>query len=354
MALFEEGLKRTVLAVRGGAPKRWAWGLLVLSLVTGALAFPHLAAETAWFVAENLLLLSPLLALAVLLSAYLGASGLDRQVALVFRGRQFTMIVAASLFGALTPVCGLGMLPLIAGLLAAGVPLAPIMAFWLSSPITDPSMLVITAGMLGMPFAIGKTVGAFAIGLMGGLATEALTARGAFGAPLKRAASGGAPGVTSGCEAGGYGTGAVVYRVWRDALRRRRFLTEIRASGLLIAKWLTFAFAMESLLRRVLPPELIAGLVGGECAWAIPVAVLVGTPIYLDGYAALPLVRGLVELGMAPGAALAFMIAGGITSAYASVAVFALVRLPIFLWYLALAVVGALLAGYGYAAVLAH
>ena len=56
---------------------------------------------------------------------------------------------------------------------------------------------------------------------------------------------------------------------------------------------------------------------------------------------------GLVELGMTPGAALAFLIAGAITSAYASVAVFALVRWPVFLWYLLLAVVGATLAGYG-------
>jgi hypothetical protein len=289
------------------------------------------------------------LALAVLLTAALRASGLDRQIALVFQGRRLAVIVAASAFGALTPICGLGVLPLIAGLLASGVPLAPIMAFWLSSPITDPSMLIVTAGMLGLPFAVAKTVGAFAIGLLGGLATEALAARGAFRAPLKPAAAELGPG----CGTDACGMDGVDRRFWRDPARRRQFLAEIRGSSLLIAKWLTFAFALESLLRRVVPPELIAGWVGGESVWAIPFAVLVGTPIYLDGYASLPLVRGLVELGMAPGAALAFMIAGGITSAYASVAVYAVVRLPVFLWYIALAVVGALLAGYGYAATLA-
>jgi uncharacterized membrane protein YraQ (UPF0718 family) len=334
--------------------KRWAWFGLALVLLAGMLTSPRVAGETAWFVAENLLLLSPLLALAVVLSAYLRASGLDQQIALVFRGRRLAVIVAASAFGALTPICGLGVLPLIAGLLASGVPLAPIMAFWLSSPITDPSMLIVTAGMLGTPFAVAKTVGAFAIGLLGGLATEALTSRGVFQAPLKPAAGELAPGCgPAGRGPDGCGVRGVDCRFWRDPGRRHQFLSEVRASGLLVAKWLSFAFALESLLRRVLPPELIAGLVGGESAWAIPLAVLVGTPIYLDGYASLPLVRGLVELGMAPGAALAFMIAGGITSAYASVAVYAVVRLPVFLWYLALAVIGALLAGYGYAAALA-
>lgn len=345
MTLFEAGQKRAGLSALRGGLKRWVWFGLALALLVGTLAYPRVVGETVWFVAESLLRLSPVLALAVVLSAYLRASGLDGQVARVFRGRRLTVIVAASLFGALTPICGLGMLPLIAGLLAAGVPLAPIMAFWLSSPITDPAMLVVTAGMLGVPFAVAKTVGAFAIGLLGGLATEVLVARGVFRAPLKAAAA--MPGC--GSDACGSDVGRSVTidtRFWRDAARRRQFLAEVGAAGLLIAKWLTLAFALESLLRRVVPPELIAGLVGGESAWAVPFSVLVGTPIYLDGYAALPLVRGLVELGMAPGAALAFMTAGGITSAYASIAVFALVRLPVFLWYLALAVVGALLVGY--------
>ena len=345
-------------AAPAGAPpwgdwKRWALFALGGLAVAGALAYPQIARETAWFVVENLLLLSPLLAFAVVLSAYIRASGLDRQIARVFQGRRLTVIFAASLFGALTPVCGLGVLPLIAGLLAAGVPLAPIMAFWLASPITDPSMLTVTAGMLGLPFALAKTLGAFAIGLLGGLATEVLLGRGLFAAPLKPGVADIAAGPT-GCGTTACGTAeGVDYRFWQDEARRQQFLAEIRSAGLLIAKWLTLAFAAESLLQRALPPELIAGFVGAENAWAIPIAVLVGTPIYLDGYAALPLVRGLVELGMAPGAALAFMVAGGITSAYASVAVFALVRLPVFFWYLALAVVGSLLAGYGYAAYLA-
>lgn len=59
---------------------------------------------------------------------------------------------------------------------------------------------------------------------------------------------------------------------------------------------------------------------GAPSGWATPWAVLVGTPIYLDGYAALPLVRGLIDLGMTPGAAMAFLVAGGITSPYASIA----------------------------------
>ena len=60
------------------------------------------------------------------------------------------------------------------------------------------------------------------------------------------------------------------------------------------------------------------------------------------------MVRGLIDLGMGQGAAMALLVSGGITSLYASIAVFALVRLPVFLWYLGLAVVGALAAGFAW------
>ena len=68
-----------------------------------------------------------------------------------------------------------------------------------------------------------------------------------------------------------------------------------------------------------------------------------------DGYAALPLVRAPIDRGMAEGAAMAFLISGGIICVWTSVPVFALVRLPVFLAYIAMAPAGSTLAGWGYA-----
>ena len=75
---------------------------------------------------------------------------------------------------------------------------------------------------------------------------------------------------------------------------------------------------------------------------------MVGVPAYMNGYAAIPLVAGLMDTGMGPGPALAFMTAGAVTSVPAAIAVFALVKRPIFAWYVALAAVGSVLAGFGY------
>jgi len=96
------------------------------------------------------------------------------------------------------------------------------------------------------------------------------------------------------------------------------------------------------------PADLIGNLAGNGGLLSIVVAALVGVPAYLNGYAALPLVGGLMESGMQPGAGMAFLIAGGVTSIPAAIAVFALARRPVFLAYLGFALIGAILAGLAY------
>ena len=58
------------------------------------------------------------------------------------------------------------------------IPLAPVMAFWLASPLMDPSMFVLTAGTLGMDFALFKVFAAVAVGLIGGFGTFAVVRAG--------------------------------------------------------------------------------------------------------------------------------------------------------------------------------
>ena len=74
----------------------------------------------------------------------------------------------------------------------------------------------------------------------------------------------------------------------------------------------------------------MAAWLGGTQWWVIPMASGIGIPAYLNGYAAIPLVRGLMDIGMLPGAGLAFMIAGGVTSIPAAMAVYVAVNRTVF------------------------
>ena len=80
------------------------------------------------FIGEALKGIFIFLLASVLLASFAKATGLDQQISMVFSGHPFKAIIVASL-GALSPFCSCGVVPIIAGLLMAGVPLAPVMAF---------------------------------------------------------------------------------------------------------------------------------------------------------------------------------------------------------------------------------
>lgn len=316
--------------------RQWPWAALAGLVALEAVVAPGHALGALGFVAANFIDVAPYILAGVAMTAYAVGSGATGLIARSFTGRQPTMILVASAVGALTPVCGITVLPLVAGLLTAGVPLAPVMAFWLSSPVTDPSMLAITAGLLGWPFALAKTIAAFAIGIASGAAMLGLQDLRLFARPLRAS-----PGLVQACS----GPAKFQAAFWRDPVRLSAFGETGRDTGLLMMKWLTVAFLAEYGLRQVLPAETIGTYIAGDSSTAVGLATLVGAPIYLDGYAALPLVRALLDAGMGPGAALAFLIAGGIISAWAAIPVYALTRLPVFLAYVAMAVAGAFVSG---------
>jgi uncharacterized membrane protein YraQ (UPF0718 family) len=335
-------LPRPLTGLRALAADRVVIAFALALLVLGVMD-PGQLAPSVRFVVGALIAISPFLALAVAIAASASASGADRLIAKAFSGSPGRTLVLASLVGALSPFCSCGVIPLIAAMLRAGVPLAPVMAFWLASPIMDPEMFVLTAAGVGTGFAIAKTVAAVAMGLLGGVTVLALQRAGGLDSPLAGAACGGcSPGFDPRAPI------AVNWYFWRDEERRQHFARECLTTGAFLLKWLTVAFLAESLMTAYVPAEWVASSVGGSSVLAIPLAAVVGVPTYLNGYAAIPLISGLVEMGMSPGAALAFATAGAVSSIPAAIAVWALVRRRVFVLYLALGLGGAMLAGLAY------
>lgn len=322
----------------GGVDKPLAALLLGFALL--ALLAPAQASASLVFVLDALLHVAPFLAASIGIAAYAKATSADGLIAKAFTGRTAVMICAAALMGALSPFCSCGVIPLIAALLAMGVPLAPVMAFWLASPLMDPSMFMLTAGTLGWDFAMFKTGAAVAIGLLGGFGVMTLTRGGWFESPLR-------PGVgDGGCGAGSVrGSKTVNWRFWQDQDRRRTFAKNALDNTLFLGKWLTIAFFLESLMLAYVPAETVTAWLGGNDWTTVLTATAIGVPAYLNGYAALPLVSGLIDQGMAPGAGMAFLLAGGVSSIPAAIAVWALARPPVFAAYLGFATTGAFALG---------
>lgn len=288
---------------------------------------------------ESFLGTLPYILFAVLLIAWLKAAGAEAMIANAFKGREVRMIFLAALFGGLAPFCSCEVIPFIAGLLALGAPLSAVMAFWLSSPLIDPPTLLITASALGWPFAVGKAVSAVALGLFGGFAIKTMMGAGLFKSPLKAVGSDGC-----GCGPSPF-SGKPVWAVWTEADRRQTFKSEFVTNALFLIKWLALAYVLQGVLITYVPATLIAAAVGGEGIGSIAIAAIVGMPTYLNSYVAPPLLSGLMEQGMSPGAAMAFMITGAVSCIPAMAAVWSLVKPTVFASYIGLGIVGAIISG---------
>lgn len=322
------------------------WLFAILLPLAVAVYDPAQAVETVRFALGALGHTGVFIAFAVLAVAYMKATGAEALLARAFEGREGRMIVMAALLGGMSPFCSCEVIPFIAAMLALGAPLSAVMAFWLSSPLMDPAMFLVTAGTLGLPFALAKTAAAVGLGLAGGATVWALKGGAVFGDPLraKPAKSCG----TSCCGSGGPVSpfrGRPEWKFWTSPERRGVFRDTALENALFLGKWLFIAYMVEALMLAYVPAEAIVTLVGGTGPWPVVLGALVGAPAYLNGYAAVPLVDALLAQGMAPGAAMSFVLAGGVSCIPAAIAVWALVRPRVFAAYLGIAFAGSVAAG---------
>ena len=323
-----------------------AWGVIVAILALIILLAPETLGETLRFTFGALAGTAPFILFAVLAVAILKATGAETLLAKAFEGNPARMIVMAALLGGLSPFCSCEVIPFIAALLAVGAPLGAVMAFWLASPLMDPAMFAITSGTLGFDFAIAKTIAAVSLGLFGGFTVMTFAKSAVLADPLRER-----PAIGGCCGAKKPFSGQPVWKFWGDAERRETFRTTAVENAIFLFKWLTLAYLIEALMLRYVPAEMIAGILGGEGITPIALGAIVGAPAYLNGYAAVPLVDALLAQGMSNGAAMSFVIAGGVSSIPAAIAVWALVKPRVFATYLGLAITGAILAGIAWQAI---
>ena len=313
------------------------WLLLVLAIGLQALYEPAALPDRITSLGGSFASTAPFLLLAVVFAAYGKATGADSLIAKAFVGREVQMVLVAALFGALSPFCSCGVIPIIAALLSMGVPLSAVMAFWLASPLMDPTMFALTSGILGVDFAIAKTIAAAAIGMAGGYTTMLMSRSGVLANPLREGIGDGGCGASTVRSQ----TVNVDWKFWHDAERRQKFSGSFSSNLMFLGQWLALAFMLEAIMIAYIPAEDVSQVLGGDQWFAVPLAAIVGIPAYLNGYAALPLIDGLIGQGMGAGAGMAFLIAGGITSIPAAIAVWALARPPVFAIYMGCAIVGA-------------
>jgi uncharacterized membrane protein YraQ (UPF0718 family) len=128
----------------------------------------------------------------------------------------------------------------------------------------------------------------------------------------------------------------------------RQLGTETWDATTTVVKFMLLAWFIGALIHLYVPESWITATLGSDKTWSIFTAALLGIPVYTSNLAVMPLIGGLLTQGMHPAAALAFLIAGPVTTLPAMSAVWGLVNRKVFALYLGFSLVGAVAFGYAY------
>ncbi|MGD2064704.1 MAG: permease [Nitrospirota bacterium] len=294
----------------------------------------------------------PFLAISVVAAAAVSVYvGTDR-VATLLRRRTSVATGGAVLLATLTPFCSCGTAAVLLGMLATAAPWAPLVAFMVASPLTSPSELVFSAGLLGWPFALIFFVGTIVLGLAAGSATALLDRLGwlegqaRVDVPSTQDTVVAAPGI-------GPGTLSIAES---KSLRRRwkvdQFISELLVVGRKLLLFFIGFTAVGYVVIEAIPTAWLTDYLGAGSALAIPLAAVLGVPAYINTEASLPLLAALMGGGMGPGPAMAFLVTGAGTSFGAISGLFVIARKRVVGLVVALLFVGAVAMGLVAAALL--
>jgi uncharacterized membrane protein YraQ (UPF0718 family) len=289
-------------------------------------AFWELAAQL-WYFA----------ALGALISTLVWRYVPKERVQRILQGWRHGSIALAALVGLVSPMCTFAAVPLVGRLMGAGVPAAPLMAFLVASPLMNPALFVYTAGVIGMEMALARALAALSLGIGAGYAALWALGRGLmdFSGPAEKAVEPLYPAVAGGVDPS-------------PAQEVRLLLRRLGEELAFIGKFFALGIFIAALARVLLSEELVRSAVGVGSGWAVPVAVALGVPLYACGGGTLPIVETMMQMGMTPGAALAFFIAGPATKFSTLAMLGAVLGRRVLVFYLTLMLGGALLWGYAY------
>lgn len=138
------------------------------------------------FIVDAFLHIWPYLVITIPLAVAVRMSGASQYIKRAFQARPVTAVFLATAVGAFSPFCSCGVIPVIAALLMSGVPLAPVMSFWIASPSMDPEIFFLSVSTIGWELAVWRLVATLILSLSAGLTTHFIVRRGWLGQEILR------------------------------------------------------------------------------------------------------------------------------------------------------------------------
>jgi hypothetical protein len=202
--------------------------------------------------------------------------------------------VLASLLGIITPFCSCSAVPLFLGFVEAGVPLGATFSFLVASPMINEVALVMLFGMFGFKIAILYIASGLLIAILSGIIIDKLKIENLIADfVLKNKIK------------------ANSFEIKEKSFKERIKYANHYTLDIVKKVWLyvLIGIGVGAWIHGYIPADLLAKYAGSDNWFAVPLATIIGIPLYSNVAGIIPLIGALTEKGVAMGTALSFMMA---------------------------------------------
>lgn len=236
----------------------------------------------------------------------------------------------ASLLGVVTPFCSCSAVPLFIGFVTTGVPLGVTFSFLIAAPMINEVALVLLFGLFGWKVALlylgtGLVIAILAGWTIGRLHLERWVEGWVYQVETLALTETASPSWTERVSAGRNAVKDIVGKVWPYVLA---------------------GIAVGAGIHGYVPQDFMASIMGKDVWWSVPLAVLLGIPMYSNAAGIIPIVQALLGKGAALGTVLAFMMSVIGLSLPEMIILRKVLKIPLILTFAAVVGCGILIVGY--------
>ena len=235
----------------------------------------------------------------------------------------------AACFGAVTPFCSCSSIPMFFGFVRAGVPMGITFSFIVTSPLINEYLVVLMLGGFGWKITVSYVISGIVMGVLAGLAIGRMKLERYIVDDMRPDASAeGRVSVRSFFDRIKYGIGEaldIIKRLWL---------------------WVMAGLAVGAVIHNYVPDEAIQAVVRGTGVFSVPIATVIGVPMYGSCAAIVPIAVVLFQKGLPLGTVLALMMAISALSLPEAVMLRRAMKLRLILIYFAITTLGIIFTGY--------
>ncbi len=200
--------------------------------------------------------------------------------------------VVGALLGTVTPFCSCSSIPIFMGFTSAGLPLGVTFSFLISSPMVDLGSLVLLISVFGGKVAVAYVMVGLIVAVLGGTLIEKLSMEDQIEEFILKA-----PRVDV----------ELPELTVKDRVNYAK--SQVISTIKKVAPYIFLGVGIGAMIHNVIPETIVMSVLGGQKWYSVPLATLVGVPMYADIFGTIPIAESLLSKGAGLGTILAFMMA---------------------------------------------